>query len=104
MDLPVQGSVDGGPKPLEQMSKKERKALKEKELVDLEDLLCEFGVTLEPPKPEEMDDIKMENFSKDVEIKDENSIVREGASQRGKVRERVRLEWSVNQLSVHIPK
>ncbi len=83
----MQGSIGGGPKPFEQMSKKEQKALKEKELEDLDDLLGEFGVTLEPPKPEETDDIKIENSSKGMEIEDENSIVREGASQRGKVRE-----------------
>ncbi len=80
----VQGSIGGGPKPIEQMSKKERKALKEKELQDLNELLGEFGVAPEPPKPAETDDI---DSSKGVEVEVENNIVGEGASQPGKVRE-----------------
>ncbi len=87
---PAQGSIGGGPKPFEQMSKKERNALKEKELQDLNELLGEFGVTPEPPKPAETDDIEVDNSSKGVEVEVENNIVGEGASQRGKVRERER--------------
>ncbi len=80
--MSVQGSVGAGPKPIEQMSKKERKVLKEKELEDLDDLLGEFGVTLD--KPQETNDVKVDP-SNGVQIENANSIVKEGASQREKV-------------------
>ncbi len=83
--LPSQVNIGGGPKPFEQMSKKERKALKEKELQDLNELLGEFGVTPGPPKPTETDGIKITPTSEGVEIANENSIVRDGALQRIKV-------------------
>ncbi len=95
--MSVQGSVGAGPKPIEQMSKKERKVLKEKELEDLDDLLGEFGVTLD--KPQETNDVKVDP-SNGVQIENANSIVKEGASQREKVRER-ELGW--NGLLANLP-